>query len=72
MSCWQTQWNECENNKLRSISPRVKANLPINMNTRRDEVLIHRCLVGHTRPTNSQLTLTNQPQYVKNANTPLW
>ena len=60
MSCWQTQWNECENYKLCSILPIVKDDLSINTNTRRDEVLIRRCLMGHTRLTHLHLLL-NKP-----------
>ena len=42
------------------ILHRVKVNFLINTNTRRDEVLIHRCLLGHARLTHSHLLL-NKP-----------
>ena len=48
MHCWQIRWNACEGNKLRFILPDVRNNLVFRTNSRRDQIVIHRCLIGHT------------------------
>jgi ribonuclease HI len=57
---WQRQWNSCENNKLHSILPSVTSNITSNVKSRRDQAVIHRCLIGHSRLTHSHL-LVNSP-----------
>lgn len=57
---WQTQWNECQSNKLHFILPSVKHNLFLNTNSRKDETIIHRCLIGHSRLTHLHLLLGDQ------------
>ena len=37
--------------------PVIKTNLPINPTSRRDQVVIHRCLIGHTRLTHVYLLM---------------
>jgi ribonuclease HI len=57
---WQTQWNACQNNKLHAILPQVTNNFAVNVNCRRDQIVIHRCIIGHSRLTHSFL-LTGNP-----------
>lgn len=60
MSCWQRQWNECNNNKLHSILPCIQNKIPSRFNTRKDQGIYHRCLIGHSRLTHLHL-LVNEP-----------
>ena len=63
MSCWQRQWNECNNNKLHSILPCIQNKIPSRFNTRKDQGIYHRCLIGHSRLTPfSQWTGTGMPE----------
>ena len=47
--CWQLRWNECEGNKLHYIIPNVTETVPFNPKTCRDQTVLNRCLIGHTR-----------------------
>ena len=57
---WQTRWNACQGNKLHAILPQVMSEITMNVNTRRDQTVIHRCLIGHCRLTHLHL-LNNEP-----------
>jgi len=71
MSCWQRQWNECIQNKLHSILPCVQNKIPSKFNTRKDQAIYHRCLIGHSRLTHLHL-LVNEPAPVcQNCRCPL-
>ena len=59
-SSFQIQWNACATNKLHCILPNVKDKILFNPTSRRDRVVIYRCLIGHTRLTHSYLLL-NKP-----------
>jgi hypothetical protein len=47
---WQTDWKENVNNKLHGINPTVSKTQNV-MLKRRDEVVITRCRIGHSRIT---------------------
>jgi ribonuclease HI len=68
---WQTQWNACQNNKLRSILPQVTYNFTANVNCRRDQIVIHRCLIGHSRLTHSYLLIGNSAPICEHCQRPL-
>ena len=56
----QTRWNACQGNKLHAILPQVRSKITMNVNTRRDQTVIHRCLIGHSQLTHLHL-LNNDP-----------
>ena len=58
-SNWQERWDNQGENKLRCITPEIIKYYP-GCRNRRDEVIIHRLRIGHTRYTQSYL-LENLP-----------
>jgi kelch-like protein 2/3 len=68
---WQVQWNSCENNKLRSILPQVTANIVTNTKSRRDQAVIHRCLIGHSRLTHAYLLIGEPSPICETCQSPL-
>jgi hypothetical protein len=57
---WQTDWNENVNNKLHKINPIVSKTQNVILK-RRDEVVITRCRIGHSRITHSFLLHKEDP-----------
>ena len=51
---WQTNWNEMEHNKLKEIKPTIAPNRSLNL-SRRDEIVLHRCRIGHSHLTHAYL-----------------
>ena len=56
---WQIRWNAFPRNKLYTILPHVTDKVNINVTTRRDQIVIHRCLIGHSRLTHLHWLNTN-------------
>ena len=52
---WQTSWNETSFNKLKEIKPVIKEYKTVISNIRREEVVLTRLRIGHTRITHSWL-----------------
>jgi len=52
---WQLFWNSCTGNKLQAIRPTVGGHQQKSSLCRRDEVVINRLRIGHTRCTHSYL-----------------
>ena len=52
---WQQFWNSCTGNKLQAIRPTVGGHQSKSSLSRRDEVVINRLRIGHTRCTHSYL-----------------
>jgi len=52
---WQQFWNSCIGNKLQAIGPTVGGHQKKSSLSRRDEVVINRLRIGHTRCTHSYL-----------------
>ena len=52
---WQNSWNNDVNNKLHVIKPTLGEWLPVYRDIRREEVVITRLRIGHTRLTHSYL-----------------
>ena len=52
---WQTSWNETPFNKLKEIKPVIKESKSVISNIRREEVVLTRLRIGHTRITHSWL-----------------
>ena len=52
---WQTSWNETPFNKLKEIKPVIKESKTVISNIRREEVVLTRLRIGHTRITHSWL-----------------
>jgi len=52
---WQQFWNSCTGNKLQAIRPIVGGHQQKSPLPRRDEVIINRLRIGHTRCTQSYL-----------------
>ena len=62
---WQTEWDKADDNKLHEIKPFLGPPLLIN-SSRKDQVILNRIRIGHTRLTHSYLmdkeTLQNKPK----------
>jgi ribonuclease HI len=54
-SKWQSTWNNASFNKLRDIKPALGEWNQGNRSNRREEVVLSRCRIGHTRFTHSYL-----------------
>ena len=57
---WQTSWNETPFNKLKEIKPIIKKSKSVISNIRREDVVITRLRIGHTRIT--RLWLLNRDE----------
>ena len=57
---WQIDWNENVNNKLHKINPIISKTQSVILK-RRDEVVITRCRIGHSRITHSFLLQREDP-----------
>ena len=55
-----SSWSELKNNKLHEIKPELGGN-KLSFHSRRDQVVITRCRIGHSRTTHDYL-LKNEPQ----------
>ena len=51
---WQTEWDQRTNNKLRQIKPKIGPSFLVNT-CRRDQTVLNRIRIGHTRLTHSFL-----------------
>jgi len=60
-SLWQTQWDSRVLNKLHSIQPVLNVKSPCRATCRRDEVVLTKCRIGHTRLTHSHLMEKEPP-----------
>ena len=62
---WQTSLNNSIENKLLDITPTIGEHQSVVRNIRKEEVVLARLRLGHTRVTHSYLLLgEEQPQYV--------
>ena len=59
-SQWQGMWDNCIDNKLNNIQPVLAERLPGCQLSRRDQVVLTRCRIGHGRLTHAYLLL-NEP-----------
>ena len=61
-SCWQEHWNTKSRQKLFEIMPNI-GEFNVKMLTRKEQVLVHRIRIGHTRLTQSyHMEGLNPPQ----------
>ena len=60
-SNWQSSWDAAVTNKLHSVKPVLGEWLPSFRTIRREEVVLARCRIGHTRYTHSFLLQREQP-----------
>ena len=62
---WQTSWNNSIGNKLLEITPTIGERQSVVRNIRKEEIVLARHPLGHTRATHSYLQLgEEQPQCV--------
>ena len=62
---WQTSCNETPFNKLKEIKPVIKESKSVISNIRREEVVLTRLRIGHTRITHSWLlNRDEQPNFI--------
>jgi len=65
LSKWQSSWNSASFNKLHDIKPTLGEWHQGNRSVRREEVVLSRCRIGHTRLTHSYLlNKEDQPECV--------
>jgi hypothetical protein len=55
ISSWQDEWTNKQGNKLRAVKPSVQVWTSSFSSIRRDEVILTRLRMGHTRLTNGHL-----------------
>ena len=60
-SKWKSIWDECNGNKLHEINPDIKVSSVLRLSSRRNQVVLTRCRIGHTRITHSHLLKREQP-----------
>ena len=61
MEEWQTSWNNSIGNKLLDIKPTIGEYQSVVRNIRREEVVLARLRLGHTRVTHSYLLQGEEP-----------
>ena len=67
---WQSSWNETCFNKLKEIEPVVNHHRTVPKLSRRDEVILARLRIGHTRLTHSYLLKREEQPYCIGCDTP--
>ena len=67
---WQTIWNEASFNKLKEIEPIVNNHRSSPKLSRREEIVLARLRIGHTRITHSYLFKREDQPYCFGCNTP--
>ena len=68
---WQESWNSQDSNKLKQVKPTIGNNLPCNLPIRKDEVILCRTRIGHTRATHEYLLKGEAQPMCPHCNTPL-
>ena len=63
-SLWQERWDEEVDNKLHAIMPQIDEKYHSGCTNRKDEVIINRLRIGHTRLTHSFRKIYLIPHYV--------
>lgn len=58
---WQSEWDQCLNNKLHEINPDVKKKLNLCFENRWNQVIYTRCRIGHSKITHKFLLLGENP-----------
>ena len=58
---WKTIWNNAVFNKLHAINPELELSPALSLINRRDQIVILRCRIGHTRLTHSYLLTRDDP-----------
>ena len=64
-------WNNAVGNKLYEIMPEIGKNQPPLRQDRREEVVLSRLRIGHTRLTHSFLLTRDEPPYCYACNKPI-
>ena len=67
---WQSLWNETCFNKLKEIEPVVNHHRTVPKLSRRDEIILARLRIGHTRLTHSYLLKREEQPYCIGCDTP--
>ena len=67
---WQASWNKAEFNKLKEIEPIVNRHGSFPKLSRREEIVLARLRIGHTRLTHSYLFNRDQQPYCIGCDTP--
>ena len=67
---WQTSWNNNIRNKLLDIKPSIGKYQSVVQNIRKEEVVLARLHLGHTRVTHSYLLLGKEQQQCVRCDTP--
>ena len=67
---WQTLWNETPFNKLKEIEPIVNHHRLVPKLSRREEIVLARLRIGHTRLTHSCLLKREERPYCIGCDTP--
>ena len=63
-SLWQERWDEEVDNKLHAIMPQIDEKYYSRCTNKKDEVIINRLRIGHTRLTHSEWKIDLIPLYV--------
>ena len=59
-SMFQEKWNDCDNNKLHEINTKFSSTIQLYSNNRKEDVILTRLKIGHTRLTHKHYILNEE------------
>ena len=57
---FQEKWNDCDNNKLHEINTKFSSTIQLYSNNRKEDVILTRLKIGHTRLTHKHYILNEE------------
>ena len=57
---FQEKWNDCDNNKLHEINTKFSSTVQLYSNNRKEDVILTRLKIGHTRITHKHYILNEE------------
>ena len=67
---WKSIWSECNGNKLHEINPDLMVSPILKLSSRRDQTVLTRCRIGHTRISHLYLLKREEPPFCIPCNEP--
>jgi hypothetical protein len=71
MQLWDSDWRQVTDNKLREIKHSVEPWPTLNLPNRKENVIINRLRIGHTRVTHGYLMEKTEPPICRSCNSPM-
>ena len=67
---WKSVWDELNTNKLHEVNPDLNDSSVLKLSNRRDQVVLTRCRIGHTRISHSYLLKREEQPFCVPCNEP--